>query len=272
MYEFLICLSLFCLAIGCRSFEFSIIRKFGALCIIATTFMGGYFMSGNSLLIGSIAGSVWFFIPCIDILLRIRKLRLPLEKKMKNRFPPNRGIFPQLGEFTNNVEVEGFEHVRDSGWEWGGVDQFIRFFYDKKARLQATINFNSQSHVAVAYMSVCTRTTDGKTLMTWNYPFSYSMKLTPECTVNSVSNVESFSELIKIHNKFLASKGILENDLEDSDPESLDKITEKEMRDQVDHNLDKGLLRLSGSGTFSYSWKGLFYLWFQSIKDMIRLS
>jgi hypothetical protein len=82
---------------------------------------------------------------------------------------------------------------------------------------------------------------------------------------------ESFSELIKIHNKFLASKGILENDLEYSDPESLDKITEKEMRDQVDHNLDKGLLRLSGSGTFSYSWKGLFYLWFQSIKDMIRL-
>jgi len=272
MFEVLIVLSLIFLTIGCRSFEFTILRKFGAICIIIATFMGGYFMGGNSFLIGLLAAISWFFIPCIDILLRIRKLRLPLEKKMKNRFPPNREIFPQLREFTDNVEVEGFEHVQDSGWEWGGVDQFIRFFYDKKARLQATINFNSQSHVAVAYMSVCTRTTDGKTWMTWNYPFSYSMKLSPDCTVNSVSDIESFSELIETHNKFLASKGVLDKDLEDSDPESLDKITEKEMRDQVDHNLNTGLLKLSGNGTFSYSWRGLLYLWFQSIKDMIKLS
>ena len=43
--------------------------------------MGGYFMGGNSFLIGLLAAISWFFIPCIDILLRIRKLRLPLEKK-----------------------------------------------------------------------------------------------------------------------------------------------------------------------------------------------
>ena len=40
--------------------------------------------------------------------------------------------------------------------------------------------------------------------------------------------------------------------------------------DQVDHNLDKGFLKLTGNGTFSYSYKGLFYVWLQAVKDMIR--
>jgi len=47
---------------------------------------------------------------------------------------------------------------------------------------------------------------------------------------------------------------------------------EREMRDQVDHNLDRGLIKLSGNGTFRYSWRGLCYLWMQSVKDMVRLS
>ncbi|MCH2024370.1 MAG: hypothetical protein MK172_01395 [Verrucomicrobiales bacterium] len=191
---------------------------------------------------------------------------------MQNRFPPNRDIFPQLREFTNEVEVAGFEHIQDSGWEWGGVDQFVRFFYDPKSRAQATINLNSQSHLAFNYMSVCSRTANGKTLITWNYPFSYAMKLTPECVVNCVRGIESFNEMIKIHQDFLQSKGIIDSDLKETDPEELGKLTEKEMRNQVDHNLDRGLLKLSGNGTFCYSWKGLFFLWYQSIKDMIRLS
>ena len=121
-------------------------------------------------------------------------------------------------------------------------------------------------------MSVSSRTTDGKTLVTWNYPFSYAMKLTPDCVVNCVRGIGSFNEMIEVHHKFLQSKGINEWDLQETDPDELDELTEKEMRDQVDHNLDRGLLKLSGNGTFCYSWKGLFFLWYQSIKDMIRLS
>ena len=98
------------------------------------------------------------------------------------------------------------------------------------------------------------------------------MKLTPDCVVNCVRGIESFNEMIEVHHKFLQSKGINEWDLQETDPDELDELTEKEMRDQVNHNLDRGLLKLSGNGTFCYSWKGLFFLWYQSIKDMIRLS
>ena len=55
------------------------------------------------------------------------------------------------------------------------------------------------------------------------------------------------------------------------DPDSLISKVESEMREQIDHNVDRGLITLTGDGNFRYSTKGLFFLWFQSMKDMIRL-
>ena len=62
---------------------------------------------------------------------------------------PTYGKFADFGplgtiirEFTNDVEEAGFEYAQDSGWEWDGVEQFTRFFYDAKSKAQATINFN----------------------------------------------------------------------------------------------------------------------------------
>ncbi|MDB4711054.1 hypothetical protein OAL09_08955 [Verrucomicrobia bacterium] len=272
MFETLLVIGTLFLAYGCRSFEFVAVRKFGAFCVITATFLTGYFLSGHNVICGIVTALGWFFLPGIEIMTRIRRMRLPLDNKMQSRFPPNRDLFPQLREFTNEVEVAGFEHIQDSGWEWGGVDRFVRFFYDPNSKAQATINLNSQSHLAFNYMSVSSRTRDGKILMTWNYPFSEAMKLTPDCIVNYVRGIGSFDELIEVHRKFLDSKGIINSNLQETDPDELGKLTEKEMRNQVDHNLDRGLLKLSGSGTFCYSWKGLFFLWYQSIKDMIRLS
>ena len=45
-----------------------------------------------------------------------------------------------------------------------------------------------------------------------------------------------------------------------------------ESRRQVDHNLDQGLITLSGEGTFRYSWRGYLFLWRQFLRDMVRLS
>ena len=55
------------------------------------------------------------------------------------------------------------------------------------------------------------------------------------------------------------------------DPENIEKNIETEMRDQVDHNLRSGIIRLTEDGHFQYSKRGLIFLWGQFIKDMIRL-
>ena len=43
------------------------------------------------------------------------------------------------------------------------------------------------------------------------------------------------------------------------------------MRRCLDHNLTRGIIRLTGDGHFHYSPRGLLFLWGQYIKDMVRL-
>ena len=271
MSELLLVIGISFFALACRSFTLPLVRKGSVIAIIVATFLAGYFLGDKSIIWGCIAVSCWFVLPWLDLLTRIRALRLPLDKKMRHRYPPP-DTSSMLREFTNDVEEAGFEYAQDSGWEWDGVEQFTRFFYDAKSKAQATINFNLQSHVAFAYMSVSSRTSDGRTWTTWNYPFSYSMKINPDIEIKRAPATHSFAEMLNSHRAFLAHRGIAKDHLLEDHPNDLKEIAEREMRNQIDHNLDSGLIRLSGNGTFRYSWRGLFFLWLQALKDMVRLS
>ena len=55
------------------------------------------------------------------------------------------------------------------------------------------------------------------------------------------------------------------------DPDDVVNEIEGEMRSQIDHNLAKGIIQLTGDGHFRYSFRGLFFLWRQIIKDLVRL-
>ena len=66
--------------------------------------------------------------------------------------------------------------------------------------------------------------------------------------------------------------GIGDDQIQAIGPDEIRPLMEKELRMQIDHNLDKGLIRLSGNGTFRYSWRGMFFMWYQFLKDMVRLS
>ncbi len=271
MFELLLVTGLLCFAFACRTFNNSLVRKGSILAIIGATFLTGYFLSGYKILWGFVAVSCWFVLPWLELLTRVRAMRLPLDKKFRHRYPPP-DTSALLKQFTNDVENAGFEHAQDSGWEWDGMEQFTRFFYDAKSKAQARINFSLHNHMAFAYMSVSSRTSDGKTWTTWNYPFSYSMKITPGIEIKRAPASHSFAEMLISHRAFLAHRGVANDHLLEDNPDELNEIAEQEMRNEVDHNLDRGLIRLSGNGTFRYSWRGLFYLWLQSIKDMVRLS
>jgi hypothetical protein len=61
------------------------------------------------------------------------------------------------------------------------------------------------------------------------------------------------------------------DDLRMPDPDDLEADIEKEMKDQVQRNLDDGIIVLTEDGYFRYSARGLFFLWGQFVKDMLRL-
>src|SRR5262245_24088251 len=116
------------LSVGLRSFQNSYAQKAGALGILVTTFLAVYFISGSWTL-GLVAAVSWLFLPWLEILTRIRALRLPKEKQLRPKSPPSSDTFPALSEITRKIKDEGFVYVNDTGWEWEEYRQFFRLFF-----------------------------------------------------------------------------------------------------------------------------------------------
>ena len=254
---------------ACRSFDNRYVHKLGAIAFLGASFCVGYFLGGRSIAWGCATAAIWFILPWVEILTRVRKLRLPLRHELRRRMPPSREAFPDLPNLTRSIEDEGFEQVEDMGWEWEGVQQFVRVFYNAAERTQASICMNEQEGVAFAYLSLSSRTTGGATKITWDYPFSYTMKFAPDQRVQRMPSGTPFADMFMQHLTTLRRGSGL--DLIAQDPDEIRDQIERETRAQVDHNLAKGLIRDAGEGTFRYSWRGCLFLWFQLLKDMIRV-
>src|SRR5580765_6010004 len=123
LFGLLLTLGLAVLIVGLRIFHNSYAQKAGALGILAATFLGFYFATNNWVL-GLVAAVSWLFLPWLEILTRIRALRLPKEKQLRPKSPPSSDSFPALTEITRGIESEGFVHVRDAGWDWEDYRQF----------------------------------------------------------------------------------------------------------------------------------------------------
>ena len=72
------------LSVALRSYQTSFSQKAGAIGILISTFLAVYFISGRWAL-GLIAALGWLFLPWLEILTRIRVLRLPREKALRPR-------------------------------------------------------------------------------------------------------------------------------------------------------------------------------------------
>src|SRR6266481_7927524 len=88
------------LSVGLRTFHNSYAQKAGALGILAATFLAVYFATDNWLW-GLVAAAGWLFLPWLEILTRIRVLRLPKEKQLRPKNPPSSVTFPRLDKVTD---------------------------------------------------------------------------------------------------------------------------------------------------------------------------
>ena len=254
-----------------RTFASAPARKAGAALYLTASWLAGWLLTGSHFG-GAAAVAVWFLLPWVEILLRVRKMRLPLRKTLKHRFAPSRDDFPHLPDLTEEVEKAGFEKTDDTGFDWEEVRQFIRVFYHAPSRTQAAIHLNEQGNMSVVFVTVTTRTEKGVTLTTSNYPFSQTMRSAPGHLLQREPSVESFDDLLAGHRSMLHSLAVDEKDIIDPGPDGLAPLLEADVRKQVDHNLRAGLIMESGEGTFRYSWRGCFFLWGQFVKDMVKFA
>jgi len=252
-----------------RTFNHAVLRRTGALIYLTATYLAGWLLSGSHAA-GAAAVGGWFLLPWVEIVLKVRKMRLPLTRSLKHRYPPNREDFPHLGDLTDELETEGFEQTDDTGLDWDEMRQFLRVCYHAPSLTQAVIHINQQSNLSVVFVSVTSRTKDGRAITTSNYPFSQTMLSPPHLLLHRVPAADSFAELLAEHRSQLALLSVGETDLTSSGGEGLADQLQADLDSQVRHNLGRGLIVESGDGTFRYSWRGCFYLWGQFLKDMVR--
>ena len=271
MREILIVIGLFVLAIALRSARKNLSRKLGAIVFLFATFFFFYFMSGN--IFAGIAGtSLWFFLPWIELLTHVRHLRMPLNNRLRHRELPNPSFFPNAIEAATGMEEAGFEHVSDCGWQWSGMHQHFRLFWNPEERAVASVCLCEQDDVAFAFISITSRDSTGRTWRTTNFPFAPTLRCPPTLRWNHVPCEKScFHQILKDHQQYLVRMKIKSVDLLVPDPEEIEENIESEMRKQVEHNLKSGIIRLTGEDHFEYSKRGLLFLWCQFVKDMIRL-
>lgn len=271
MRETLIVIGLFVMAVALRSSRKGMVRKLGALAFLFATFTFFYLISGN-VLVGIAGACLWFFLPWVEILTHIRSLRMPLNNRLRHRELPNPSFFPNAIEAAAGMEETGFEHISDCGWQWSGMQQHFRLFWHPEERAIASVCLCEQEQVAFAFISVTSTDSSGRTWRTTNFPFAPTLRCSPCLRWNHVPCERScFIQILADHRKFLTKMKLKHSDLRVPNPEEIEDSIESEMRRQVDYNLKSGIIQLSGDGHFQYSCRGLLFLWWQFVKDMIRL-
>lgn len=258
-------------AIACRSFDNRFIQKLGWFALLGASYLAGFYLSGGQHLGGLVCVGAWFMLPWLEIIFRVRRLRFPIKSEIKHRFPPSREVFPELGDLSSEAEDAGFTEVGDTGWQWSQTDHFMRLFYHAEKRIQAAIALAQQGDFGFSYVSLTSRSNDGITYTTTNYPFAATMKHSPKQRLNRYTHAASFEDLLERHETFLHQQGISVEELALQDTEYLHAYIERDMSAQIDHNITAGVIEPTGNGEFRYSWRGCFFLYWQVVKDMLRV-
>jgi len=253
-----------------RSFHHPLLFRIGTLGILTTSFLAGWLL-GGSLALGIVFAATWLFLPWIEILTRIRHLRLPLERALKPRTPPNRNDFPGLGELTEQIEEAGFEHVADMGWDFEDNRHFYRVFGNPGRRAQACICLNEQHDISFYYLSVTSRAADGSVFMTWNYPFSFGLKPPPQLHLKRFAGPHPFEDLLTAHESFVEKEAPADLVAPGNGDEIIAAL-QSDLRTQILHNINAGLIRREDGQFIRYTARGMFYLWCQFLRDLVRIS
>ncbi len=258
------------LGFACRSFQKTLIRKMGLLAFMGASFVLFQELSG-SWVVGCLGIALWFCLPWIELLTRVRQMDLPIEKPLRRRIPPE-DTYPFLAASASEIEnVGAFEHIDDWGYEWNGAEHFFRLFYDTETRTQAIVCLTADEFMTHAYVKLVSRASNDQAYTTWNYPFAASLKQSPENRLHWDRTSASFYGILDSHLEFLDRMHISSEEIKDQDTNNFMEMLRADQRRLVDHNLSQGVLKPSGEGVCRYTWRGLIFLWTQLVKDMVRL-
>ena len=190
------------LSMALRSFDHWLPVRLGNLCLLLTSYLLGWLLTGSHFG-GAGCVALWFLLPWIDLVTRVRRLEMPVIHTIEAQAPPGSTRFPALDEITEEIELLGFQQVEDAGWSHEEQSQFVRVFSHPKEHVRATISLVENEEISFFYVTLCSRSADGRVWFTWNYPFSTTLKNPRNWHLQRLQEVESFLELMERHRKWL---------------------------------------------------------------------
>jgi len=260
------------LSMALRSYHHPLLHRIGTFGLLfGVSFLVGWRFL-DSVWMGVTLAATWLLLPWLEILTRARSLRMPIERELRRRSAPNSEMFPNLRDLTDEIEFAGFEQVDDLGWDHEEQRQFFRVFYQSESGTEAAACLVEQGEIAFYYLAITSRARNGSTYLTWNYPFSYGLKTGPNLHLNRCGAQVDFQQMLAEHRLFLDREHIAVDAILPQEPEKLGPQMESDMRSQIDHNLRSGVLKRDGEHLIRYSARGLLFLWFQFLRDLVRLS
>jgi len=269
IFEILIVAGVGVLSAAIRSFRHPALFRIGTLGFVLTSFLAGWLIGGN-IGTGLCFASTWFILPWLEILTKVRKVRLPLDRRIEPCAPPARATFPAFSDLSDEMEAGGLEYIEDAGWSHEENRQFYRLFLSQDRKTAAAICLVEQADFAFYFIVLRSHALDGRLVVTWNYPFSYGLYQVPRTIVNRAGGEKSIPEIITLHQDFLKREGGIE--LRSMDDRSLRSEMQADLRNQLDHNLTCGILKREGDSMIRYTFRGMFFLWFQFLRDFVRFS
>ena len=256
----LLVLGIAVLGMAFRTFDQPVAQRLSVLCVLVVSFLIGYLPSG-SWVAGLAIASLWIF----------RTLRMPVERELEHKSPPGRDLFPNLDDLTEEIEQVGFELITDLGCDWDAQRQFLRLFHRSSDQTQVAVCLIDQGGVAFYYISLMTRSLDGQVFTTWNYPFAYALKFSPQTHIQRVRPTVSFHAMCGAHRTLLARNEVAADKILKLDPKQIQALLQEDLTAQITHNVRAGLLAPVDEQKVRYTWRGMFYIWFRFLWDFVRL-
>lgn len=257
------------LCAGLRTFRHPSLFRLGTLGLVGTSFLAGWLL-GGSLITGGIFAATWFLMPWLEILTRVRRMRLPVERCVSACAPPSRATFPLLGDLSDEMEAGGFEHAEDVSWTHDETTHFYRLYMNPERTTIGAISLVEQPELSFYYISFRTRAADGRVATTWNYPFSFGLHPFPGSLVQRLDGGESVLQMLERHGEIVGETfgpgGCAVSAVSPSEE------LQRDLRGQLDHNLACGILCREGDQAIRYTARGMFFLWFQFLRDFVRFS
>ena len=134
------------MAIAFRTARRGWVRKLGAVAFLAASYALFFFLT-DQWWGGVIGVVVWFFLPWVELLTRVKRMKLPMDNRLRHQTVPNTSFFPHAQQMLDTMESEGFDYAGDCCWEWSGMKQHYRMYYHQETRTMATLCLCEQSDV-----------------------------------------------------------------------------------------------------------------------------